>query len=152
MKAFTKSLIIASLLLVITGSSFTASAENTDVFIENSDSQNITAISKETEDLPSMSETAEPLSNTDAYLDTEYWTILKSSTTVLPYSPVVINQSYNRGVIWVKVEDKNGNLIGSPKLISPGDSATMDMINAFTGYTISAKAYTLPGSYMITIQ
>lgn len=148
MKTIIKFFTVVSLLSAIVGSNIAASAESVDTDML---SQDIAVEIKETGDIAIQSEVADPLSNTDAYLDTEYWTILKSSTTVFPYSPVITNQSYNRGVIWVKVEDKDGNLIGSPKLVSPGDSATMDMISAFTGYTISAKAYTLPGSYMITI-
>lgn len=136
---------LTSILFVIT----TASAESSEIVDSNTTSESYVFVN--TEDIASRSKDIETRSNTDAYLDTVEWTILKQSTTVLPYSPVIINQSYNRGVIWVKVEDKDGNIIGNPKLISPGDSATMDMINAFTGYTISAKAYTVPGSYMITI-
>lgn len=89
----------------------------------------------------------------DALLGTDVWTLIVRSNNDFADSPKVTNSGTNLGAIRVRViKESDGTQIGSTKIIVNGYSTYMDEIPAMSGtYRLEAQAYSIPGSYHITV-
>ena len=88
----------------------------------------------------------------NAYVPMNNYVNVTSSNNVFNDSPTVTNSAGNPGILFFRIVNQAGAVIGNAYAVEPGHSIQMDQIPWNIGtYTLQAMAVEVAGTYFITI-
>lgn len=87
-----------------------------------------------------------------ANLVTSKYNTITGSNNIFRDSPVVTSDGNNAGDVLLRVLNGEGKQVGNLKIVSPGESVTLDQIPALSGqYNIQGKAVSVDDTYTFSI-